>query len=156
FNGFCRAAECKALDMAIMRATFDLMLDHLATEPGDKKAGEKKEDAKKDDPKDLLDGIPEWFVGPLIAELVAHEVGHTLGLRHNFKASSIYSLAQINSSEIKGKKPFAGSVMDYLPVNIFDWENRDQQGDYTMIDIGPYDLWAIQYGYCQSDKTEHS
>ena len=31
--------------------------------------------------------MPEWFVGPLLADLVAHEVGHTLGLRHNFKAS---------------------------------------------------------------------
>jgi predicted Zn-dependent protease len=40
----------------------------------------------------------------MIAHLVAHEVGHTLGLRHNFKASSVYTLAQINSEELKGKK----------------------------------------------------
>ncbi|MBL9134504.1 MAG: zinc-dependent metalloprotease [Verrucomicrobiales bacterium] len=161
FNGLCRAAECKALDLATMRFAFDLMLDSLTTEPkadGEKKdkekEGEKKEEPKKEDPKDLLDGIPEWFVGPLVAELVAHEVGHTLGLRHNFKASSIYSLNEINSADVKGKKPFAGSVMDYLPVNIFDWENKDKQGDYTMIDIGPYDLWAIEYGYSTSDKPD--
>ena len=43
--------------------------------------------------------------GPLIAELVAHEVGHTLGLRHNFKSSSMYTLAEINSPKVKGK-PF--------------------------------------------------
>jgi hypothetical protein len=60
--------------------------------------------AKKEEPKDLLDGIPEWFVGPLIADLVAHEVGHTLGLRHNFKASSIYSLEQINSRRTEGQE----------------------------------------------------
>jgi hypothetical protein len=153
FNGLCRAAECKALDLAAMRFAFDLMADDLATgliTAGDVKEGEDK----KVDPKDLLDGIPEWFVGPLIAELVAHEVGHTLGLRHNFKASSIYSLDKINSADVKGKKPFAGSVMDYLPVNIHNWQDKEKQGDYGMIDIGPYDFWAIEYGYSTSDKPE--
>lgn len=165
FSGLCRAAECKALDLATMRFAFDLMVDGITSDPkdpkpeGDKekdkaKEGEKKEEPKKEDPKDLLDGIPESFVGPLIAELVAHEVGHTLGLRHNFKASSIYSMEKINSGEVKGKKPFAGSVMDYLPVNIFNWKDKDKQGDYGMIDIGPYDHWAIEYGYTTSDKPD--
>ena len=157
FSGLCRAAECKALDLAVMRFGFDLMLDTLpgAEAPNPPKAGEKKEDAKPEEPKEpLLDGIPEWFVGPLIAELVAHEVGHTLGLRHNFRASSIYTIEQINSPELKGKKPFAGSVMDYLPVNVSDWQDKEKQGDYAMIDIGPYDFWAIEYGYTVADKPE--
>ncbi|MHB1307225.1 MAG: zinc-dependent metalloprotease [Limisphaerales bacterium] len=157
FSGLCRAAECKALDLAVMRFGFDLMLDNLpeAEAPTAPKAGEKKDDAKPEEPKEpLLDGIPEWFVGPLIAELVAHEVGHTLGLRHNFRASSIYTIEQINSPELKGKKPFAGSVMDYLPVNVSDWQNKETQGDYAMIDIGPYDFWAIEYGYTVADKPE--
>jgi len=157
FNGLCRAAECKALDLAAMRFAFDLMADVLTTElvaAEGAKEGEKKNDVKKVDPKDLLDGIPEWFVGPLIAELVAHEVGHTLGLRHNFKASSIYSLDKINGADVKGKKAFAGSVMDYLPVNIHNWQDKDKQGDYGMIDIGPYDFWAIEYGYSTSDKPD--
>ncbi|MCC6232126.1 MAG: zinc-dependent metalloprotease [Verrucomicrobiales bacterium] len=177
FNGLCRAAECRALDLAAMRFSFELFADALIAEsaPAAKKeddkekekdqgqtnqvdqakgAAPKKEEKKGEDPKDLLDGVPEWFVGPLIADLVAHEVGHTLGLRHNFKASSIYSLEKINSAEIKGKKPFAGSVMDYLPVNIYQWEDREKQGDYGMIDIGPYDHWAIEYGYSLGDKPE--
>jgi hypothetical protein len=102
----------------------------------------------------MLDGVPEWFVGPLVAELVAHEVGHTLGLRHNFRSSSIYTLDQLNSPDVKGKKPFAGSVMDYLPVNIYNWQEKDKQGDYGMIDIGPYDRWAIEYGYAIVEKPE--
>ena len=100
----------------------------------------------------MIDGIPEWFVGPLLSELGAHEVGHTLGLRHNFKSSSIYSLAEINNGTLKGKKPFAGSVMDYIPVNMSARLGKNPaKGDHTMIDIGPYDLWAIEYGYTFGD-----
>ena len=100
-----------------------------------------------------LDGIPEWFVGPLFAELVCHEVGHTLGLRHNFKASSLYTHEQMNSEEFKGKKTIAGSVMDYLPPN-FRVDTGEVQGDFTMIDVGPYDKWAIRYGYMFGDPSE--
>jgi hypothetical protein len=72
-------------------------------------------------------------------------------LRHNFKASSVYTLAEINSEGLKGKKPLAGSVMDYLPVN-FNFNDGVVQGDFTMIGVGPYDLWAIEYGYTLDDK----
>ena len=123
----------------------------------------KKEEAEKpaedkvatEEPKgpesDLLDGIPEWFVGPLLADLVAHEVGHTLGLRHNFKASGLMPLDKINSNEVKGKKTFTSSVMDYIPIN-YRLEAGEVQGDYGMIEIGPYDYWAIEYGYTLDDK----
>ncbi|HEV3006693.1 MAG TPA: zinc-dependent metalloprotease, partial [Pirellulales bacterium] len=128
-NGLCMAADCKAFDVALFRALRDIS-DLPAAGPNDG---------------DQMDGMPEEFIGPLLAELVAHEVGHTLGLRHNFKASSVYSLADINSEKMKGK-PLAGSVMDYLPINI-DMKDGAIQGDYTMVEIGPYDMWAIEYGY---------
>ncbi|WDQ19113.1 zinc-dependent metalloprotease [Rhodopirellula sp. P2] len=121
---------------------------------GDKKDDEKKDDEEKDSDKEkdeLLDGIPEWFVGPLLADLVAHEVGHTLGLRHNFKASGLYTIDEINSEELKGKKTFTASVMDYCPIN-YRYEAGEVQGDYAMIDIGPYDFWAIEYGYTFEDS----
>ncbi len=114
---------------------------------GDKSDAEsKKADTPKKEEESMLDGMPESFIGPLIADLVAHEVGHTLGLRHNFKASSIYSIKEINSPEMKEKKSFAGSVMDYLPINL-RLEEGEVQGDYGMIELGPYDFWAIEYGY---------
>jgi len=100
---------------------------------------------------DMLDGVPEWFVGPLMADLVAHEVGHTLGLRHNFRASALLKLDQINSEESKGKRTFTGSVMDYTPIN-YRYESGQIQGDYAMNGIGPYDFWAIEYGYTFDDK----
>lgn len=114
--------------------------------------GEEEDDVAKDDETELLDGMPEWFVGPLLADLVAHEVGHTLGLRHNFKASSLLTMDEINSEEVKGKKTFTSSVMDYTPIN-YRYDSGKVQGDYAMIDIGPYDFWAIEYGYTLNDAS---
>ena len=120
-------------------------------EDEDDKDKEDEEDEADENQEQMLDGMPESFIGPLLADLVSHEVGHTLGLRHNFKASSIYSVAEINDEDLKGKKPFAGSVMDYLPTN-FKVDNGEVQGDYAMIGVGPYDMWAIEYGYTLDSK----
>ena len=99
----------------------------------------------------MIDGVPEWFVGPKLAELVAHEVGHTLGLRHNFKGSSSYSLDEINSEEMKDIMPWSSSVMDYNGINIRMPGSGEIQGNYSSDGIGPYDFWAIEYGYTTGD-----
>jgi hypothetical protein len=162
FNGFCSFARGKGMDMALVRMHTELAV-MLADDKGDepkgeepkgeeKKDGDKKDDKKKED-ENLIDGIPEWFVGPLLADLTSHEVGHTIGLRHNFKASSIYSAAEINSEALKGKKPWSGSVMDYNPVNI-NKGSGPVQGDYAPSGIGLYDMWAIEYGYTLEDPKE--
>ena len=80
-----------------------------------------------------------------IREAVMHEVGHTLGLRHNFKASTLLTLEEINDPEKTGQIGLAASVMDYLPIN-FAPKGRTQ-GDYFSSTIGPYDTWAVEYGY---------
>src|SRR5262249_28344451 len=138
-NGMCLAAAGKALDLTILQMTQELIEQEAQKD-------DKDNPPAKGDDDDQLDGVPSRFIGPLLADLVAHEVGHTLGLRHNFKASSLYSLADINSNKLKGKRPLAGSVMDYLPVNI-NTKDSELQGDFTMIAVGPYDTWAIEYGY---------
>ncbi len=107
-------------------------------------AADSKSSATKND-EQFLDGVPEEFIGPLLKEVVMHEVGHTLGLRHNFKGSTIHTLAEINSDGFESDS-CSGSVMDYLPVNI-NYELGDAQGDWTQMTIGPYDMWAIEYGY---------
>ena len=98
----------------------------------------------------LIDGVPESFIGPQLKDVIMHEVGHTLGLRHNFKGSRVYDLDEMNAEEMKGKA-IGGSVMDYLPVNINYGENANQ-GDFTMVTIGPYDYWVIEYGYGKNPK----
>jgi hypothetical protein len=169
-NGLCLASKGKSFDMAYSRMMFELVADDLsemenpeAAAADAKKDEGKKDDAKKDDKKeegkkdekkyDSLDGIPDWFVGPLLADLVQHEIGHTIGLRHNFKASTQYTLAQINSDEVKGKKAFTSSVMDYTPVN-FPGPDGKMKGDVAMIDVGDYDNWAIEFGYGFGDPKE--
>ena len=76
--------------------------------------------------------------------MVMHEIGHTLGLRHNFKASTYLNLQDINDPE-KSKAGMLASVMDYDPANIVP--KVSEQGDYFTPTIGPYDIWAITYGY---------
>ncbi len=156
-NGACMAAEGRSMDVALMRMSMEMMRNELLRGADDEKDGAKngdkedKKDESKKDEEQMLDGMPESFIGPLLADLVAHEVGHTLGLRHNFKASSVYSIAEMNSEEHKGSKTLAGSVMDYLPTN-FKVDNGTIQGDWSMISVGPYDMWAIEYGYTMNDK----
>jgi hypothetical protein len=153
-SGMCLAAEGRSADMAAMGMALD-MIDLVMGEEGDKpKDGEGKPDEPKKDEPEKLDGIPEWFIGPLLADLVCHEVGHTLGLRHNFKASAIYSMAQMNSEEWKGKKTIGGSVMDYNALPQINMGLGKVQGDFGMIGVGPYDKWAIEYGYTLDDPKK--
>ena len=88
--------------------------------------------------------LPEEFLHQALKEVVMHEVGHTLGLRHNFKASSWKTLAEIEDAA-KANEPTVASVMDYTPVNINPAGAK--QSSYYPTTIGPYDHWAIEYGY---------
>ncbi len=92
--------------------------------------------------------LPDKFVQQAIKEVVMHEVGHTLGLRHNFKASAWKSIEDINQLPMDSEEATVASVMDYSPANIST--NKDKQGPYYSATLGPYDYWAIEYGY----KTE--
>jgi predicted Zn-dependent protease len=58
------------------------------------------------------------FVTQWLIEVTAHEVGHTLGLRHNFRASTIHKFAQVHDKSITNAQGLTGSVMDYIPTNI--------------------------------------
>lgn len=85
------------------------------------------------------DPLEQWIVS-----LTMHEVGHTLGLRHNFKSSWLYDAEDIHDKSVTGKNHI-GSVMDYDPINIAP--SGVKQGNYFPYGAGIYDKWAIQFGY---------
>lgn len=95
------------------------------------------------DPK-VVEANLEKLIQQGLKEVTMHEVGHTLGLRHNFKGSKWVGLKDMNDSE-KAKGCLSATVMDYNPTNIVPkgWK----QGDYYSTTLGPYDYWAIEYGY---------
>jgi len=77
--------------------------------------------------------------------LIMHEVGHTLGLNHNMKASQLFSPDELYDAAFIEGKALTGSVMDYAGLNINP--DRKKQGQYADTALGPYDIWAIQFGY---------
>ena len=117
----------------------------------DKDKDKDDKDKKKPEPKDQL---PEEFIGQALKEVVMHEVGHSLGLRHNFKASTMLTADQLNDTSVTQTKGLSGSVMDYNPVNIAP--RGTKQGDFYSATIGPYDYWAIEYGYKHIDGNEEA
>ena len=82
-----------------------------------------------------------------VKDIIMHEVGHTLGLRHNFRASTVYDLKQLQDPSFTKLNGIASSVMDYNPFNISP--KGEIQGEYVMSTLGAYDYWAIEYGYKQ-------
>jgi hypothetical protein len=79
--------------------------------------------------------------------LVLHEMGHTMGLNHNMKASQMLKPSLIHNKEITRKIGLTASVMDYPAVNVA--LDKAKQGDYFTTRPGPYDLWAIEFAYSQ-------
>jgi len=82
-----------------------------------------------------------------LKDVIMHEVGHTLGLRHNFRASTVYDLKQIQDPNFTKINGVTSSVMDYTPYNISP--KGEKQGEYVMSTLGAYDYWAIEFGYKQ-------
>ncbi|MBN2560796.1 MAG: zinc-dependent metalloprotease [Phycisphaerae bacterium] len=97
-------------------------------------------------PKEVI----ERFLYDALKETVMHEVGHTLGLRHNFKASSIWSIEEIKKRRAKGEAT-CGSVMDYNPALFF--ADKQLDGPFLTSTLGPWDYWVIEYGYRPADGS---
>ena len=96
--------------------------------------------------------IPDDLLIQAVKETVMHEVGHTLGLRHNFKASTVLKSEQLHDTAITGKQGLVGSVMDYNPANIA--AKGAKQGHYFSPTLGAYDFWAIEYAYTPNGTPE--
>lgn len=99
--------------------------------------------AKGADEKEQSAMLDDW-----LRSLVVHEVGHTLGLNHNFRASQYLPLSKLNDRGESLKHGISGSVMDYEATNVAPIGQA--QGQYWSTVPGPYDDWAIEYGYSEA------
>lgn len=87
----------------------------------------------------------EAYAKQYISDVVCHEVGHTLGLRHNFVGSTFLSTEQLGDDDLTSKENLTASVMDYVPVNMVAVLKGKK--NFFGTTVGPYDRWAIKYGY---------
>jgi len=87
----------------------------------------------------------EQFTNDFIAYLTLHEVGHTLGLNHNMKSSQLHNATDVHNAELTKDVGLIGSVMDYPAANFAP--QGVQQGEFYTTTPGPYDIWAIKFGY---------
>ena len=85
------------------------------------------------------------FIEQSLKDVTLHEVGHALGLRHNFKASTGVTRAQLRDPTFTARRGVSNSVMDYNALNTP--LEGEAVGNYHMTTLGAYDYWAIEYGY---------
>jgi Met-zincin/Domain of unknown function (DUF5117)/Domain of unknown function (DUF5118) len=88
------------------------------------------------------------FIGEDLRWTAMHEVGHTLGLDHNFRASSATPFERLHDRAWTREHGIAASVMDYTPLNLPPLgQEVGDAGDIVDTRVGPYDVWAISYIY---------
>lgn len=91
--------------------------------------------------------LPDDIMNRLMEYVVCHEVGHTLGLEHNFKASTAYSVHQLRTPGFVSENGVAGSIMSYSRFNYVAQPGDNLSVNDMIGKIGPYDKFAIGWGY---------
>ncbi len=107
--------------------------------------------ASPSDPRAQKLPLPDDLMGELLAFVVAHEVGHSLGFPHNMKASSSYTVQQLRDPEFTKKNGTAPSIMDYAR---FNYVAQPEDGSALVPRVGPYDFFAVKWGYSQFKEGE--
>ena len=97
------------------------------------------------------DSVPEEFVNQALKWVTMHEVGHTLGLRHNFRSSVDTPLDKLYDKEWGEENGVFSSVMEYPSINLHP-ESKSEDAYYYNPGVGSYDRWVISYGYTTDDE----
>ncbi|HEV2907663.1 MAG TPA: zinc-dependent metalloprotease [Candidatus Eremiobacteraceae bacterium] len=89
--------------------------------------------------------VPQKYIDDFLIDGTLHEVGHDMGMMHNFIGSQAFSAAQVKDADFTAKHGFSSSVMEYNPINF--WPKGQSHGALFMTTIGPYDYYAIHWAY---------
>jgi hypothetical protein len=88
--------------------------------------------------------LPDSLLGELLRYIAAHEVGHSLGFPHNMKATSQFPVDSLRSPSFTARYGTEASIMDY---GRFNYVAQPGDGAVLIPKIGPYDLFATEWGY---------
>jgi hypothetical protein len=91
--------------------------------------------------------FPDDLMGRLVHYVVAHEVGHTLGFPHNFKASSMYPLDSVRNKDFVKRMGHVATLMDYARLNYVAQPEDGIAVEDLIPRVGPYDEYAVMWGY---------
>ncbi len=104
------------------------------------------------DPAARTKKFDDKLMGELIRFVSSHEVGHTLGLRHNMGASSATPVEKLRDKDYQAKNGHTSSIMDYAR---FNYVAQPEDGVTALFPrIGDYDKWAIKWGYSYFDEAK--
>jgi hypothetical protein len=108
------------------------------------------------DPRAQMMKFDEKLMGSIIRFAAAHEVGHTLGLTHNYGASSTVKVENLRDKEWLKKNGLCPSIMDYARFNYVAQPQDSVPFEGLIGRIGPYDIWAIEWGYRWFPQTRNA
>jgi hypothetical protein len=91
------------------------------------------------------DPAPQSFIDDSLVSTILHEMGHNLGMQHNFIGSMAYTAKQLQDPAFTSRYGIASTVMEYAPLNL--WPKPFGQGAYWQSVLGPYDYYAMKYAY---------
>ena len=127
--------------------TGEILSAHILVWPGVMELAEKWyfTQAAGIDPRARTLPLPDELMGRILRYIVSHEVGHSLGLRHNHRASQVFTIEQLRDPAFTDKYGTSPSIMSY---GRFNYIAQPEDGVTSIIPrIGPYDIFAIDWGY---------